>query len=521
MRRAEAMQAAAAPSKRPIAAQDMVVTTRATSLQRGATRLATVPAGADLQVLKVQDNWVAVVYRRDSQELVGWIPHASVAARRIVLQIRSQVLAQAVAGVDWSTAVIASGGSHLAYCVKLDEGYQVIWNGKRGEPFDVIEPGQPLMSSDGRRMVYGARRGDQWYVVIDNVVRGPFESLGCGSPTMNSDGSLIVYVVGQHGRQQVMVNQQEVGLYDELLSGTPFLSPDGKHYAFAARDASSWRVFVDGREIGTFDELSDDDLLFRSAGSQFACVGRRGNRMVVTLDGKVRAQHDEARYPYFMPGSGQLCYQAGDQDGWCIVVESQRTGFFDDVGDYVLGSQPNDIAFWARTQGQWQVVHHGNRGPYFASYGHGSLVVSPDSQRVAYVGVRDDKAYVVVDEQEHGPYEGVLAGTPVFGSDSQNVAYLALEQGTWQLYLNDRKIRSYADTPLEFSVRFTPDGRLPLSMLRRDDLLALNIGDAVSDEAYYFPRGGELRPVAANRFQILAARGQELLRVEAEISPRR
>ena len=55
-----------------------------------------------------------------------------------------------------------------------------------------------------------------------------------------------------------------------------------------------------------------------------------------------------------------------------------------------------------------------------------SLVVSPDSQHVAYVAVRGGKVFVVVDGVEGKEYDGIVTGGgPRFSPDSQHVAYVA------------------------------------------------------------------------------------------------
>ena len=135
---------------------------------------------------------------------------------------------------------------------------------------------------------------------------------------------------------------------------------------------------------------------------------------------------------------------------------------------------------------------------------------------MAYVAVRGGKAVVVVDGKENGPYEGVLAGSPVFNVTNESVAYAALKDGLWRVYVDGVGQRAH-ESIVEHSLRFSPDGSQPLALVGRGDRLAVAIGDAVSAEDYLIPRGSLLLPVSATRFSMIGIRNGEFLRVEAEV----
>ena len=77
-------------------------------------------------------------------------------------------------------------------------------------------------------------------------------------------------------------------------------------------------------------------------------------------------------------------------------------------------------------------------------------------------------------------YDGVLAGTPVFSEQGNRVAYVALKDDVWRLFVNGEEQRAYANPVAEYSVRFTPNGMLTVAMIRRGERFALAVGDAVS-----------------------------------------
>ena len=87
----------------------------------------------------------------------------------------------------------------------------------------------------------------------------------------------------------------------------------------------------------------------------------------------------------------------------------------------------------------------------------GSLAVSPDSRRLAYVAKADAKAFVVVDgkEQKHYDdigrtfpiftYDEVCVGAPIFSPDSRRMVYVAREQEKWFVVVDGKEEKHYDD----------------------------------------------------------------------------
>jgi hypothetical protein len=78
------------------------------------------------------------------------------------------------------------------------------------------------------------------------------------------------------------------------------------------------------------------------------------------------------------------------------------------------------------------VVLDGKEGPEVDGLNDGTLLFSPDSQRVAYVVRSGDKRRVVVDGEEGAEYDRIGDGFPVFSPHSRHVAYPA-KRGSKQL----------------------------------------------------------------------------------------
>jgi len=67
-----------------------------------------------------------------------------------------------------------------------------------------------------------------------------------------------------------------------------------------------------------------------------------------------------------------------------------------------------------------------------------TFTVSPDSQRVAYVAQVGDKQFVVVDEREGKPYDGIVRGGRIIFDSADRLHYLALKGA--DIYLVEERI---------------------------------------------------------------------------------
>ena len=499
---------------------DVVITKEAVPLKMGARVLRVVPVGVGLTVLDTRGEWLGVIDSRGGEEIRGWVRSHQVARPRIRIRVREDHLAKAKEGVDWSSAVVSSDGKKLAYVVRTDEGSRVVVDGKSGKLFDQIESGHPVLGRIGRRLAYAAKRAEDWFLIVDDEVTGPYDSIQLGHPVVSPGGENVLAFVRKGEKQVLVANGTEGVPHSRVLEGSPILSQDGKHFAYAAQNDKGWRVYVDGEEAASFDNVAIEDVTLEHDGSRFACIGKRDGLAVVNLDGEEVASHQNARLPLFLPGGAGLCYQAQDQGKWFMVVGSERSESFDEIGDYVVDVENMGVAFWACDGDRWCVVRGEKKSPEYDGFGRGSLTLAPAGQRWAYVAIQDGKAIVVIDEKESKPYEAVLAGTPVFSPTGESVAYAAQKEGLWRLCMDHEEQRAF-DTIAEYSVRFTPDGSLPMSLIGRGDRLALAVGDAVTELDYLLPRGSLVLPVSENRLTMVAIRDEQFLRVEVEIESKR
>jgi len=130
-----------------------------------------------------------------------------------------------------------------------------------------------------------------------------------------------------------------------------------------------------------------------------------------------------------------------------------------------------------RGNGRFVVVDGREASTRYGDIGKGTLVFSPDSQRIAYDGMRDNKHFVVVDGTEARVYD--RAACLAFSPDSKHVALVG-----WH-------------------------SRKPVIVV-----------DGVEETRYDgFLRGGQLVFDSPNRFHTLARRGEEFFLADVKIVP--
>ena len=126
------------------------------------------------------------------------------------------------------------------------------------------------------------------------------------------------------------------------------------------------------------------------------------------------------------------------------------------IGGTVLVSPDcRRVAYVARGGRKRFVVVDGQEQRQYDRVETGSLGFSPDGQRVAYVALTG-KRYVAVDGQEVGQYDRVERGSLVFSHDSQRSGYVAGSGKKWFVVVDGIKGKQY-DKIERGSLIFSPD----------------------------------------------------------------
>jgi hypothetical protein len=153
------------------------------------------------------------------------------------------------------------------------------------------------------------------------------------------------------------------------------------------------------------------------------------------------------------------------------------------------------------------------------------IIFSPDGGRVAYVARRGARFLVVADSREGPEFDNIRVGAPRFSPDGRRLAYVG-QRGGKKFVVDGAEGRPYDDVD---DLLFTRGGRHLAYTARRDGKHFVVVGD-VESQGYDQLVGAARRVEDDSPFyvslllggphglSVLAARGDELLRVELEIA---
>lgn len=107
-------------------------------------------------------------------------------------------------------------------------------------------------------------------------------------------------------------------------------------------------------------------------------------------------------------------------------------------GSVKISPDSRRVAYVAKVGNKQIVVVDGKKGKQYDGIVSGSLVFSPDSERVAYAAMIGNMKFVVVDGKEGKQFNTIVRGKIVFDSD-ENLHYLALSNN--QIFLEEMELR--------------------------------------------------------------------------------
>jgi WD40 repeat protein len=333
-------------------------------------------------------------------------------------------------------------------------------DGVEGKPYDYV--GTIHLSPGGAHTLYAARRGEESFAVFDGE-EGPKYSnveIDYESP-FSPDGRHYAYAawraVGPDSEKFLVVADGTEGkLYDYVTAVT--YTPDGAHLLYVAYDRARGKSFLvrDGEEGAAYDNLPD------TSGIRFSTDGKRlyfrlrkeeGGKDGVVVDGRAFS-YDEIKDVEFSPDGRHFVLKAQRGRGWVMVVDGAESEVYEPDGE-------KGEVVWSRD---------------------GRLAFGTEGGRVAYVGRKGGKEFVVLDGAAGASYDAVanLGFTP----DGRHVVYTARRAGKSVVVVDGVESRAY-------------DAFLP---------------------AREHERAGHLNVEGNTSLSILARRGPGLLRVEIEIA---
>lgn len=363
-------------------------------------------------------------------------------------------------GTFLHTAPRAGGGLFVVFEGQRGEKQIAVVDGIVGEPYDYV--GEIYVSPGAAHTLYPARRGDDSFVVFDGKEGPKYSSIefGYGAPPFSPDGQHYAYAAFREGGPNsekflVVADGKEGKLYD-YVTGVTF-TPDGTHLLYLAYDRARGKSFLvrDGEEVASYEQMPDTNgIRFGPDGKRmyFRLRKEEGGKDGVVVDGRAYA-YDEIKDVEFSPDGRRLVFKAQRGRGWVMVVDGAESEVYEPDGE-------KGEVVWSRD---------------------GRLAFSKEGGRMAYVGRKGGKEFVVLDGTAGATYDAVanLGFTP----DGRHIVYTARRAGKSVVVVDGVESRVY-------------DAFLP---------------------ARGHDREGTLNVESNNALSILARRGPELLRVEIEI----
>ena len=364
-------------------------------------------------------------------------------------------------------------GTSLRTEPRADGGWLVTFEGKRGgkqiavvdgvegKPYEYVGP--IYVSPGGEHILYPVRSGKESFVVFDGKEGPKFDNVNIpyGVSPFSPDGLRYAYAASREEPPDlkflVVTDGKEGKLYD-FITGVTY-TPDGAHLLYIAFDRLRWKTFLvrDGEEVGAYDNLPEGDIRFGPDGKRMYFRLRKFERGLeaVVVDGRA-FNYDNILDVEFSPDGQRFVLKAQRGRGWVMVVDGAESELYEPDG----GASGEVV--WSRD---------------------GRLAFSKEGGRLAYVGRKGGKEFVVLDGAAGATYDAVanLDFTP----DGRHVVYTARRKGKSVVVVDGVEGREY-------------DAFLPARAHEREGHLNVEGNAALS---------------------ILARRGAEMMRVEIEIAP--
>lgn len=126
--------------------------------------------------------------------------------------------------------------------------------------------------------------------------------------------------------------------------------------------------------------------------------------------------------------------------------------------DPSFASRQRALSGTSEERGEQRITKETHLGRIHPSWIKGSVKVSGDSRRVAYVASVGDKQFVMVDGNEERRYDRVLTGSLTFSPDDRRFAYAARVGDRTFVVLDGKEDKHYEGVAAD-SLTFSPDGQ--------------------------------------------------------------
>lgn len=216
------------------------------------------------------------------------------------------------------------------------------------------------------------------------------------------------------------------------------LSDDRRHAGYVQVRSKTvgvdrWCAVVDGAPGGDYDLIGVNSIVFSSDGTHHAYIAREANEFFVVADAKRGSGYDQIGSFEVAAGSHWI------SRNWALSTVAAATGppWMSRDGKHLAY-----VAHEVKEHPKSFVVLDGVEGAKFDRIL--DLALSLDGEKSAYVGCDERGCVVVLDRQEHGPYQ--WAGNLAFSPDGKRFSYAARRDSTLGVYVDGIPKWTTADT---------------------------------------------------------------------------
>ena len=160
------------------------------------------------------------------------------------------------------------------------------------------------------------------------------------------------------------------------------------------------------------------------------------------------------------------------------------------------------------------LVVDGEKERPYDDIAEGSVIFSPDSQRVAYQAIVGSWCFMVVDGKEEKQYDGI-ATEPIFSPDSRRMAYGARVGNKWFVVVDGKEEKHYDDIA-RGTLTFSPDSKRVAYGVKEGNKWFVVV-DGNEGTQYDILRGARIVFDRPDSFHYLVLKGGEFYLVEERI----
>ena len=251
-------------------------------------------------------------------------------------------------------------------------------------------------------------------------------------------------------------------------------------------------------------------LAFAQAGaetpprSEFSVLGTKvsGLRAGAT-PGTVSVSSDHKHVVYFRKST--------DGRKYSLVHDDEEGEQFDGLGEMVPLFSPDSkrVAFVGIRREQSFVVVDGKTGQGYDAVG--GITFSPDSRRVAFMASRGDEHFVVLDGiQQPLRFDGLQGDGPLFSPDSSRLGYIGRRGSDWMVVVDGKTGKEYEGAG---AFTFGPDSKHWACYAKRGEKGLLLFDGIESMQCDAFVRDTRLIFTSPYTVEVLAYRSRQIVHV--------